>query len=164
MNIDPKALEAVAKAIYYHGTTEGDTLFDGISDDEKSHLRGQADAAITAYLSAPASGRDETQALRDVKAERRRQISVEGWSPQHDDEHDTGEMALAAACYAVSAAQPDEHNRQIAFARYWRWGEKWWKPRSPREDLIRAGALILAEIERLDRSTACAALAQGEKE
>lgn len=113
---------------------------------------------------APASRWDETQALRDVKAERRRHISVEGWSPQHDDEHDTGEMALAAACYAVSAALPDEHNRQIAFARYWRWDEKWWKPKTPREDLVRAGALILAEIERLDRSATRAALAQGEKE
>ena len=33
----------------------------------------------------------------------------------------------------------------------WRWEAHWFKPRSPRADLVRAGALIIAEIERLDR-------------
>ncbi|HCE9784511.1 TPA: hypothetical protein NH348_003290 [Pseudomonas aeruginosa] len=37
-------------------------------------------------------------------------------------------------------------------ALFWPWDEEWWKPKSARENLVRAGALVLAEIERLDRS------------
>lgn len=37
--------------------------------------------------------------------------------------------------------------------RGWPWGSSWWKPKDPRRDLVRAGALILAEIERIDRAS-----------
>jgi hypothetical protein len=30
--------------------------------------------------------------------------------------------------------------------------DEWWKPTNRRRDLVKAGALILAEIERLDRA------------
>lgn len=90
-------------------------------------------------------------AARDVLAERQRQISVEGWTPEHDDEHADGEMARAAACYARCA-----HVQMGAKAplppNIWPWLESWWKPSTPRRDLVKAGALILAEIERLDRA------------
>ena len=33
----------------------------------------------------------------------------------------------------------------------WPWVRRWWKPTDRRRDLVKAGALILAEIERLDR-------------
>lgn len=36
----------------------------------------------------------------------------------------------------------------------WPWDESWWKPTTPRRDLVKAAALILAEIERLDRMAA----------
>ncbi|MCM0757438.1 hypothetical protein M7775_02505, partial [Sporomusa sphaeroides DSM 2875] len=36
-----------------------------------------------------------------IAAERQRQISQEGWTPEHDDQHANGELALAAACYAI---------------------------------------------------------------
>jgi hypothetical protein len=94
-------------------------------------------------------------ALRDVAAERARQIAVEGWTPEHDDEHGSGEMAAAAAAYAFRA-----HTATKDVARYyaadpldfWPWASSWWKPTTPRRDLIKAAALIVAEIERLDRS------------
>jgi hypothetical protein len=35
----------------------------------------------------------------------------------------------------------------------WPWSQDWWKPTNPRRDLVKAGALIAAEIERLDRAT-----------
>ncbi|MCR4231902.1 ead/Ea22-like family protein, partial [Escherichia coli] len=38
-------------------------------------------------------------AILDVIAERQRQQSVEGWMPEHDDEHCNGELAMAAVCY-----------------------------------------------------------------
>jgi hypothetical protein len=34
------------------------------------------------------------------------------------------------------------------------WGAHWLKDTAPRRDLVKAGALILAEIERLDRAEA----------
>lgn len=89
-----------------------------------------------------------SQAVLDITAERRRQIEVECWTPEHDDEHRAGEMAKAAACYALVSAgfNPD------AAGSMWPWRRRWWKPSDKRRDLIKAGALILAEVERLDRT------------
>lgn len=36
----------------------------------------------------------------------------------------------------------------------WCWDRSWWKPTTPRRDLVKAAALILAEIERIDRAAA----------
>ncbi|WP_242671740.1 hypothetical protein [Azotobacter chroococcum] len=44
-----------------------------------------------------------TTAARDVLAERRRQIEVEGFSLEHDRQYDLGELPAAAACYALFA-------------------------------------------------------------
>lgn len=86
-----------------------------------------------------------SQALLDVAAERRRQIEIEGWTPEHDDKHDDGEMAVAAACYALG-------KDQIGAYILWPWNGRWWKPRDLRSNYVRAAALLLAEIEKLDRS------------
>lgn len=85
--------------------------------------------------------------LGEIKVERARQQAQEGWTPQHDDGHMNGDLASAAAAYALSAA---------GFSRgrvtpFWPWAPKWWKPTTSRRDLVKAGALIVAEIERLDR-------------
>lgn len=100
-----------------------------------------------------------SQAAQDVIAERRRQIEKEGWTPEHDDEHVDGEMAAAAACYAImetkasmNDALDGEGRQRTRFP--WPWSWSWWKPRSHRENLVRAGGLILADIERLDRAAA----------
>ena len=90
----------------------------------------------------------ETSAMAAVLAERQRQIDVEGWTPEHDDEHDIGELAIAAACYVTAA--PEGFSDIVQ----WPWAAKWWKPGDPRRNLVKAGALILAEIERLDRAAA----------
>ena len=96
----------------------------------------------------------ETQAARDVLAERRRQVEAEGWTPEHDDDHDRGELAHAAACYALRswALHTDMTKEGVTmFAYLWPFTREWWKPKDRRRNLIIAGALILAEIERLDR-------------
>lgn len=95
-------------------------------------------------------------AERDVLAERRRQILVEGWDSGHDDEHDGGDLALAGAAYALNAAcqlNPHSQHPPAAAPYFWPdgWDAEYWKPKTARQDLVRAGALILAEIERLDR-------------
>lgn len=86
-------------------------------------------------------------ALEDIAAERKRQIEVEGWTPHHDDRHASGEMAEAAACYAITAG-----TGSLFPPLQWPWSNDWWKPKDRRRDLVRAGALIVAEIERLDRA------------
>ncbi|WP_292636938.1 hypothetical protein [Mesorhizobium sp.] len=105
-------------------------------------------------------------AMADIAAERQRQIDAEGWTPEHDDKHSEGEMACAAGIYALIAGSgaTDYRNAyqgyslndylQAIIDHYWPWDRKWFKPKSRRRDLVKAGALIVAEIERLDRLAA----------
>lgn len=86
-----------------------------------------------------------------VLRERERHLSHEGWTAKHDDGHRAGEIARAAACYALSAG-PEKVSDLSLIHRLWPWEWRWFKPRSKREDLVRAGALIIAEIDRLDRA------------
>lgn len=101
-----------------------------------------------------------SKAFSDVLTERGRQMTEEGWTFEHDDQHKNGEMARAAACYAWAAALSNdvralmsdtEWSEAVVFRRLWPWDAAWWKPKDRRRDLVRAAALIVAEIERLDR-------------
>lgn len=94
-----------------------------------------------------------------ILKERERQETEEGWTPDHDDLHPNGEMAGAAACYAMQATLDGIGQRQLAesvkraIRELWPWAADWWKPKTTRQDLVRAGALIAAEIDRLDRAS-----------
>lgn len=91
-----------------------------------------------------------------IQNERRRQVEVEGWTPEHDDEHDACEMVMAAGCYAWHAVGqvngvcwPDD---ALDVPGEWPWHPDWWKPDlDPIRNLVRAAALIAAEIDRLQR-------------
>lgn len=110
---------------------------------------------------SPAGGGVVSDAARDVLAERSRQVTAEGWTPEHDDEHEWGELAGASWCYArhvnarswVYPERPENYQCEPA-PESWPLDAEWWKPSSPRRDLVKAGALILAEIERIDRLNA----------
>lgn len=105
-----------------------------------------------------------TNAERDVLAERERQKIVEGWTEAHDDMHDCDELAFAAVCYALPEGKRQYHRRvdgaenggrdaTWTAPRLWPWdGEFKATPDNRRRELVKAGALILAEIERLDRA------------
>ncbi len=100
-----------------------------------------------------------SRAARDVLVERQRQIDAEGWTPEHDDAHGSDDLALAGACYAAGVPIFTTRRRvgargepYMGFADAWPFDESWWKPKDRRRDLVRAAALILAEIDRLDRS------------
>ncbi|MFU5827266.1 hypothetical protein ACM7TR_10840 [Pseudomonas aeruginosa] len=102
-----------------------------------------------------APGTEVPQAWLDVQAERRRQVTAEGWTPEHDDEHSHGQMARAAACYALAGSSaPNDGTAALLVSLAWPWDEQWWKPTTTRRDLVKACALGLAEIERLDRAAA----------
>jgi hypothetical protein len=83
--------------------------------------------------------------MQAVIAERIRQIESEGWSHEHDDHHDRGELAKAGSHYAFYAGE------DVEMPSTWPWDRSWWKPQNFRRDLVRAGALILAEGEKFDR-------------
>ena len=122
--------------------------------------KGKADSPIRSP--ADVARLATTKAARDVLAERRRQIEAEGWTPQHDDNHDAGELASAASAYALAAADELDPRSRGAGAYptrlpgMWPWDCDSWKPDDPRRMLVKAGALILAEIERLDRAALAA--------
>lgn len=105
--------------------------------------------------------------IEEIAAERRRQVEAEGWTADHDNRWALGQLPIAAMWYAVSGAfsgrrdcigDPANPSHELAHIFHgefktfrWPWALAWWKPSDARRDLIRAAALLVAEIERLDR-------------
>ena len=90
-----------------------------------------------------------TSVLESIRIERERQVSDEGWTEEHDDQHVEGELADAAACYAATC--------EIYFGDMqplWPWDDEWDKRKKHdrKRRLVIAGALIVAELERMERS------------
>lgn len=105
-----------------------------------------------------------SEGVNRIAAERQRQIEKEGWSAEHDNDHQIGELADAALTYtAVASCQA---SRSIAYTLKfiasirseregipWPWGWNWFKPSDdPIRNLEKAGALIAAEIDRILRA------------
>lgn len=96
--------------------------------------------------------------IDEIAARRQRLTVEEGFTPEHEDRQDRGQIARAAAAYANHSSLPIEV--RDAVARFgppwpWPWADNQWKPAaSQRRDLVTAGALIVAEIERRDRAAA----------
>lgn len=87
-----------------------------------------------------------------IAKERERQILEEGWSPEYDDNHTDMELLKAAESYLVAVSTPDEEGDENGKPRpAWDW--PWYaKPsEDPIRNLTKAGALIAAEIDRLQR-------------
>ena len=96
-----------------------------------------------------------------ITKERQRQINVKGYTAHHDAEHNVTELIDAAMSY-VDAARTDYMNEteglhpEVLKQHYdsikqltWRWDDNSFKPTSSFKDLIKAGALIAAAIDRL---------------
>ena len=88
------------------------------------------------------------QASLDVIRERHRQLTEEGFTPERDD----------ASAYDSGASPQPLTAGAVAYII----GDKWWwptdfspdmfKPTTTRRNLVKAAALLIAEIERLDRA------------
>jgi hypothetical protein len=162
----------LAKPLFFPRATDGDSaMLNGLTEAETSATASAAGLSSDP-LGVPPSGSGSplqplastaipNAAARDVLAERQRQVDAEGWEPQRDDAYTRGQLAQAAACYALNAAVWAAHGNTVQREHYedlspmperWPWARKWWKPTTERRDLVKAGALILAEIERLDRA------------
>lgn len=89
-----------------------------------------------------------------IAEERQRHIEVEGWTPENDDEYEMDELAISAACYALPDRMRETDNAFVGKPKIWPWDRKWWKP-SPENrirELAKAGSMIAAEIDRIQRS------------
>lgn len=125
-------------------------LHDIVAAVEAARIR-----ALTAENEVLRRERDEgklSSAFALIQTERIRQIEEEGWTPEHDDTHDDGEMLSAAVIYlwwgTDRAAQIDP---ATGAPHGWRWDRKWWKPKHRLANLARAGALCMAEAARRKR-------------
>lgn len=102
--------------------------------------------------SATAAAR-EVLAEQAINEERKRHIIEENWTSEHDDQRMKGELAIAALCYVQGARE-----NSPTLSTWWPWDPKDFKPfkadtcEVDRERcLVKAGALILAEQDRLNR-------------
>jgi hypothetical protein len=86
-----------------------------------------------------------------IKEERQRQIAQENWTPAHDDQHDNQQLQRAAEAYLLSANMNTLGFKSFRPPNEWPWDEEDWKPSTPTRDLTKAGALWLAEIDRIKR-------------
>lgn len=90
----------------------------------------------------------DTPSFLAVLAARMNQIA-EGFDAAHDDKHDRGELALAAACYALAVT--DHTDKSLIYESIWPFERKWFKPKGKRHNLGIAGAFIGTELDRLQR-------------
>jgi hypothetical protein len=101
--------------------------------------------------------------LQLITEERRRQVKEKGYDDKRDDSQDTGELIQAAQCYLDHVSLnskvmdiSDSYNNNLKLYRNVNRPENWppewtpesWNPDSPIRDLVKAAALIAAEIDR----------------
>ena len=145
---------------WYAEQAAGCRKLGSLGDPARQALDSDGGKRARAALALPTPGAGGwSQAVADVLAERHRQVSVEGWTPEHDDGHARGELARATAAYALTAYDATHQEGAgilSSYARHavWPWEVDSFKPCSARRDLVKAVALGLAEIERLDRQAA----------
>jgi hypothetical protein len=83
-----------------------------------------------------------------IAAERRRQVEEEGYSSEHDAQHSDMDLVVAAIAYLDDLVCPRKGHPLPAV---WPWEPSSWKP-TPADlvrQLVKAGALLAAEIDRL---------------
>lgn len=109
-----------------------------------------------------------------IAEERARQIAQEGYDATHDRDHRFQDLAAAGACYAQhvvgraylwewplckdfgvpSIEEGMRMYREEPVPAEWPWEDEAWKPKDPARDLLRAGALIAASLDRFIGFTA----------
>ena len=126
--------------------------------DEAYALFELAHKKLTSPSNPENSLPQQSQALLDVAAERCRQVEAEGYDHEHDDSHVNDEIAAMATYYAMPHGARDWDASSAGYGKTF--GEaiipEGWAVASScdrRRELVKAGALILAEIERIDRAT-----------
>lgn len=78
-----------------------------------------------------------------IEQERKRQIEVEGYDVKHDFSEPLNSIVAAAVSYAMCDIDMKEAEA------WWQWDFKYWKPKDRRRNLVRAGALIAAALDKM---------------
>lgn len=78
-----------------------------------------------------------------IEQERKRQIEVEGYDALHDFREPLNCIVSAAISYAMCDIDMEEAEA------WWHWDFMYWKPKDRRRNLVRAGALIAAAIDKI---------------
>jgi hypothetical protein len=95
----------------------------------------------------------DSDGIDRIAAERLRQITEEKFDEPHDMKWRNSELIKAAICYAVASTYSVGYNFSSGtLRRWWPWDREWWKPSSRKRNLIKAGALIAAEIDRMEKA------------
>jgi len=148
--IDTMSCEALIEVGIFPFVMSSDSDWRVLVDDAmRAHAKRSQDGTCRTMTS---------KALKAVIAERLRQQSDEGWTPEHDDEHVNDELAAMAAYYAMPVGARDwpasETGYGATFGEAIR-PEGWQAKESDRwDELVKAGALVLSELERLERADA----------
>lgn len=133
--------------------TNADLAADGPVGNEEEGVWQLIEAkakVLSGYLDRSMKLEVESDGARAIELERREQVA-RGWTADHDDEHDEGELLYAAICYAQFRLD-DPHDPPERVPDAWPFEpENWHAHRDRRRNLVKAGALIAAEIDRLDR-------------
>lgn len=124
--------------------TDTDTL--RIQEDDKGQLTGYT---VDNGFHLIFQNNNKHTGCQMIAAERKRQIEVEGWTADHDSKHVCGELTDAAVCYAIRGYWRTRYDSFLKAL--WPWDSKYWKPTQDDRirELVKAGALIAAEIDRL---------------
>lgn len=105
--------------------------------------------ALQNYGSREPENANDKTGVELIAIERKRQQQVEGWDEAHDDKTQNSEqLALAASVYALP---PSIRDVLGAVEKTWPWDLGWFKPGNRLRELAKAGALIAAEIDRIQR-------------
>ncbi len=94
---------------------------------------------------------EDWEAFDRIKAERIREVKVEGFDARHDDYHRVGELADGAAAYALAVA-PMSGRRHVSPLEAWPFEDAWFKPSHPERNCEKAGAMLVAQLASLIRS------------
>lgn len=134
-----------------------DNIERGKLDHPGFYRNSQLSEVLRRVLSAALARQavDLGSGIEAIAGERQRQLQAEGFTREHDQQYQCGELAKAATAYVQLAAMDLEAGKRdhIAWhspAAVWPWAPEWWKPVDARRDLARAGALIAAQIDQID--------------
>ena len=119
----------------------------GVSPGNTPHPK-QSSVEPEGRIAEPPPSSWWSKAVSDVLIDRHQQLAAEGHVLAHDAAPAGYELAHAAACYAYPELTA------LVGVKTWPWPTVAFNVRDRRSNLVRAAALLISEIEQLDRASA----------
>ena len=120
---------------------------DGFSSYELQQIFETAASRLGSEFDITGSLVDLGSGEFEISRERARQLA------KHKDQNDLDDTLVDGELVAMAISYADARDHDARVPRTWSgFAARTWNPKSRRSNLVRAGALIAAEIDRLDRS------------